>query len=96
MKVVTIVRGEVPQARRKEFESAYRPVKTEILPEGLETSFLMRKSDGSGVYIIETIWKSMQELQAMRSKEKPKAVALFEGVGVSPTVEVHEVIDTVP
>ncbi len=96
MKVITMVKGEVPPARQKEFEAAYRPGKAEVFPEGLEMSFLAKKSDGSGLYTIETVWSSLEVLQAMRSRQKPKAVALFEKVGVAPTVEIHEVVDEVP
>ncbi len=97
MKVVTLVRGEVPAAKRRQFETAYQSVKGGTLPEGLEKSFLLKKEVGSGfLYTIESIWSSGEALQAMRSREKPKAVALFEEVGVSPTVEIHEVTDTVP
>ena len=96
MKVITLVSGNVPQNRRKDFESGYHSVRTGAIPQGLETSFLLRKADGSGLYIIETIWSSQEALEEMRSKQKPKAMALFEDVGISPTVEVYEVADTVP
>ncbi len=96
LKVVTLVTGQVPSAKCGEFEAAYQLVKSGTLPEGLERSFLLRKQGGSGVYTIETIWSSVEALQAMRGREKPRAVALFEQVGVSPTVEIHEVADTVP
>lgn len=95
MKVVTSVKGTVPSARWKDFEAEYRKAKEEPPPQGLEMSFLLRKGDGSGIYTIETIWSSREMLQAMRSKEKPKAVALFEDVGVSPTIEIHELADSI-
>ncbi len=97
MKVVTLVSGEVPAAKCGQFETAYQSVKSGVLPEGLERSFLLKKEGGSGLlYTIESIWSSGEALQAMKSREKPKAVSLFEEVGVSPTVEIHEMIDTAP
>ncbi len=91
-----MVKGNVPSDKWKDFESAYSSLKEGALPPGLETSFLLRKADMSGFYVVESIWSSPEALQEMRSKEKPKAVALFEAVGVTPAVEVHEVADTVP
>jgi heme-degrading monooxygenase HmoA len=88
--------GKVPPPRKKEFEDGYSSIKTSSLPQGLERSFLLRSTRESGTYIIETIWSSREALDAMRSSGKPKAVALFEQVGVSPTVEIHEVAGTVP
>ncbi len=96
MKVVTMVRGEVPSARAWEFEANYQPSDNAPLPPGLERSFLLRDADKPGTYVIETLWSSREALQAMRSREKPRAVALFEEMGASPTVEIHEVVGTVP
>lgn len=96
MKIVTIVKGEVPADRRKAFEAAYRSVRGESLPPGLEMSFLVRGPGDSGTYMIETIWSSRDALDAMRANSKPRAVALFEEVGVSPKVEISEVVDSVP
>ena len=96
MKVVTIVKGRVPEDRREAFEAAYRSVKGENLPPGLEMSFLVRGMDDSGTYMIETIWSDRDALEAMRRSTKPKAVALFEEIGVSPKVEINEIVDSVP
>ncbi len=97
MKVATLVRGEVPAAKCGLFETAYQSVKGGTLPEGLERSFLLKKEEESGsLYTIESVWSSREALQAMRSREKPRAVALFEEIGISPSVEIHEVADTVP
>lgn len=96
MKVVTIVKGEVPADRRKAFEDAYRSVRGESLPPGLEMSLLVRGTGDSGTYMIETIWSSRDALDAMRATTKPRAVALFEEVGVSPKVEISEVVGSVP
>ncbi len=95
-KVVTTVRGDVPLARREEFEASYTPEKGAELPPGLEISLLLRSSGEAGTYVIETVWSSREALEAMRGSGKPRAVALFEKVGVSPTIEIHEVAGSVP
>ena len=96
MKVVTIVKGQVPSDRREAFEAAYLAIRMESLPPGLEMSFLVRGTDDSLTYTIETIWSSREVLDAMRASTKPRAVALFEEVGVSPVVEIHEVVGSLP
>ncbi len=96
MKVVTIVKGNVPTDRATQFETSYRQGKGTRLPPGLETSLLLRSSEEPGAYMIETVWSSREVLQAMRSSEKPRAIVLFEEVGASPKVEIFEVAETVP
>ncbi len=66
------------------------------MPPGLEMSFLLRSTDGSGVYTIESVWSSREALESMRASTKPRAVALFEEVGVTPNVAIHEVAESVP
>src|SRR5579885_1259954 len=58
MKVMTIVRGEVPAERSGMFEAAYLSIRAESLPPGLEISYLTRRKDSSGTYTIETVWSS--------------------------------------
>ncbi len=96
MKIMTIVKGQVPLDKREAFEAAYRSVRGGSLPPGLEIAFLRRATDDSGTYIIETVWSGRNALDAMRASTKPRAVALFEDAGVSPKVEVHEIVSSVP
>ncbi len=91
-----MVRGSVPSALGGRLESEYESIGRGDIPPGLETSFLLRSADGSVVYAVVTVWTSREDLQAMRSREKPKAVALFEKFGVAPTVEIHDVVATTP
>lgn len=96
MKIMTIVKGQVPVDRRASFEVAYRSIRENSLPPGLEMSFLTRGTDDSGTYVIETVWSSQDALDAMRASTKPRAIALFEEIGVSPKVEIHEIVGSVP
>jgi heme-degrading monooxygenase HmoA len=91
-----MVTGKVPRDRQEGFESGYRSAKTEALPPGLEISVLMRSAENPEAYAIQTIWSSREALAAMRASGKPKAVALFEAVGVTPKVEIHEVAESIP
>ncbi len=96
MKVVTLVHGKVPPDKKQQFEAAYRSSKGTTIPKGLETSMLLRGSDEPDAYTILTIWSSREALQAMRSTERPRAVVLFEEVGVTPKVEVRDAVEVVP
>jgi quinol monooxygenase YgiN len=96
MKIMTIVKGQVPVERRASFEVAYRSIRENSLPPELKMSFLTRGTDDSGTYVIETVWSSQDALDAMRATTKPRAIALFEEIGVSPKVEIHEIVGSVP
>ncbi len=95
MKVVTMVTGKVPAGKRLEFEGGYSSIKNSVLPPGLERSLLLKNTGTPEAYTIESIWTTREALEAMRSRGKPKAAALFEQVGVSPKIEIHDVAETV-
>lgn len=96
MKVATFVSGRVPSDKKAEFISGYSSAISDSRPAGLERSFLMKGLDDPEAYTIETIWESREVLEAMRSSGKPKAIELFERVGVSPQVWIHEIEATLP
>ncbi len=97
MFVVTVVEGNVPSLKAKVFEENFAMVKTEPVPQGFVSSSLLRGSKEPEVYRIQTVWQSREALEKMRSStQTPKAFELFQKVGVKPTLEVYEVIDSVP
>ena len=96
MKVATFVSGKVPSDKRAEFIAGYAIAKSEEKPPGLERSFLMRGIDDPDSYTIQTVWESRDALEAMRKAGKPKALELFERVGASPRLWIHEVEETIP
>ncbi len=97
MNVVTIVDGRVPLERTAEFESVYATIKKGMIPPGLLRSYLLRESKDPQAYEIPTIWESQESLDKMRSgNETPAAIAAFQKVGVSPTLAIYLVKDTVP
>jgi heme-degrading monooxygenase HmoA len=99
MKVATFVKALVPENRREQFESGYRSLRKEstAFPPGLERSFLLKDTKIPGMYTIQTIWTSRELLEAMRSSgTKPKALELFEKVGATPQLEIHEIVQILP
>ncbi len=96
MPVVTVVEGQVPQSKSKEFEESFSMAKKEPLPPGLISSSLLRLSKSPETYRIQTIWASREDLERMRtSTQKPKAIELFLNVGVQPVLEVYDVINNI-
>ncbi len=96
MQVITVVEGNVPNLRIKEFEANFALAKKEPRPPGLVLSALLRGSKSPDKYRIQTIWESREALEKMRSSAgTPKAIELFQKVGVRPTVEIFEIIDLI-
>ncbi len=97
MQVITIVEGKVPNLRAKEFEANFASAKREPVPPGLVSSLLLRNSKTPESYRIQTIWENRDALDKMRSSTKtPKAIELFQRNGVQPTLEIFEILDSVP
>jgi heme-degrading monooxygenase HmoA len=99
MKVATFVRGLVQENRRDQFEASYKSLRndTGAFPPGLERSFLLKDTKVPGAYTIQTIWSSRELLEAMRnSGMKPKALELFENVGATPQLEIHDIAEILP
>ena len=95
MKIITFVKGKIPLEKTKEFEDEYlKLIKQEKFPEGLIKSNLLKNKNEEGVYKIETIWKSFEAIEEMRSQEKPASIVLFEKFGVSPSVEMYEISES--
>lgn len=88
MEVITFVEGNVPSSKREEFESAYEVLKGNPKPEGLIASYLLQDVN-NGLYIIETVWKSQESLDKMRSEGKPAAIKLFDKAGVKPILKAY-------
>ncbi len=90
-KVVTIVGGKVPISKSREFEEAYASVKGPFPPGWVESRLIKNSSDPEN-YRIETVWESREVLEKYRtSTTTPVAVALFQKVGVNPTVNIYEI-----
>lgn len=97
MHIITVVEGKVDQSKAKEFEENYATAKSEPLPSGFVSSSLLRRSDASGIYQIQTVWQSREALEKMRSStQTPKAFELFKKVGVRPTLQIFNFVDTIP
>jgi heme-degrading monooxygenase HmoA len=96
MVILTIVEGRIPVLRTREFEETFAALKKEAMPPGLITSSLLKNVKARETYHIQTTWESLETLEKMRSStQTPKAIELFQKMGVTPTLEVYEVVDSV-
>jgi quinol monooxygenase YgiN len=94
MEVITVVEGKIPQSKRKTFETSYADLRYEPMPTGLVETTLLRENNNSGIYRIQGRWESQEAVEIMRKKETPKAIELFQKLGVSPKLAIYEIADT--
>jgi quinol monooxygenase YgiN len=94
MKIVTSVTGKIPEEKQEDFLKSYNLLASKEFPEGLELSMLTRNKQDKNTYTIISVWASIEALEAMRRTERPKAVLLFEELGVSPSIWIHEILSS--
>ena len=88
-KIITIVEGTVPPEQEQKLVQDYE--KLSDYPPGLIKTYLLQ-SKNSNTWQVVTVWESQQALDAMRqSAAKPAAIALFEQVGVTPSLNLFTV-----
>lgn len=92
-KILTVVAGDIDDAREPDLLAAYRAVTSEALPDGLEESSLLRGPEGR--WQIATLWRDRAALAAMRdSGEAPAAFRVFAAAGSEAVLTVFEVAET--
>lgn len=82
--VVTVVDATVETEREADLIDGYRSMIERERPDGLVRSELLRGQDGA--WRIQSTWRDMAALQAVRSAgNPPAALALLEGIGAEHT-----------
>ena len=95
MEVITFVRGKVPSSKVEEFETGYESLKKVPKPKGLIASYLLQDANDMEVYMIETVWESLEALEKMRNEKKPAAPSLFLKVGAKPTLIIYNMMNKI-
>jgi hypothetical protein len=92
MMVMSVVSGMVQQSQAEAFEMDYAELARGPLTPGLVRSQLLKKPDDVNfVYRIETLWESVEMLDAMRARpDPPEAIRLFLKAGNQPSVEFYD------
>ena len=90
--VMTVLEARVPADHVSNVEHVFREGMMSLPPEIVE-SYLVRDANDPSLFRLNTVWRSMEALQAMRqSGTKPKGVQMFEAVGAKPVVSIFEVV----
>ncbi len=90
--VMSVLEARVPAERLSDVESVFRAGMSSLPPEIVE-SYLVRDVKDPSLFRLNTVWRSMEALQAMRqSGVKPKGVQMFEAVGATPSLSAFEVV----
>jgi quinol monooxygenase YgiN len=90
--VITVLEARVADDRVQDLEHAYKDGTTELPPDLIVETFLVRDSSDAGLWRIITVWASREALEQMRSSGvKPKGVQIFEAAGAAPTLSVLDV-----
>ncbi len=73
---------------------AFEGARRSALPPFILRSFLLRSDQDRDVWRIMTVFRSREDLDAMRaSGQTPRAVALFRAAGADPAFSLFQVID---
>ena len=92
-RVLTILEAHVPQARQADLQGGYRSEAHEAFPPGLVRSTLLQATNDRTLWRIETLWESLEVLQAMRGTGTPRGVQIFRAAGAEPTLTILDVLD---
>jgi quinol monooxygenase YgiN len=88
--VLTVLEAVVAEDRTADLVAAYRSAGTK-LPPGLLHTDLLRASDASGRWRIQSYWANRGALDAMRAAGTPAGVLMFRAAGAEPALSVFEV-----
>lgn len=92
--VLTVLEARVGPDRVDDLRRAYEETRTSPQPPFIVRSFLLQSDRDPGVWRIMTVFRSREELEAMRaSGETPRGVAMFRAAGAEPTFALFQVVD---
>lgn len=95
--VLTVLEARVHPERVADLLRAFEESRTSPVPPFLVRSFLVRSVQDRDVWRILTVFRSREDLDAMRaSGETPRGVAMFREAGAEPTLSLFEVADQLP
>jgi hypothetical protein len=95
--VLTVLEARVQAERVADLLRAFEESRTSPVPPFLVRSFLLRSAQDGDVWRIMTVFRSREDLDAMRaSGQTPRGVAMFREAGAEPTLSLFEVADQLP
>ena len=92
--VLTVLEASVPHDRVADLLRAFEETRNSPIPPFIVRSFLLRSDQDPDLWRIMTVFRSRQDLEAMRaSGETPRGVAMFRAAGAEPTFSLFSIAD---
>jgi hypothetical protein len=92
--VLTVLEARVLPHRVPDLLRAFEETRNSALPPFIVRSFLLRSDQDLDVWRIMTVFRSREDLDAMRaSGQIPRAVAMFRAAGADPTFALFNLVD---
>ena len=92
--VLTVLEASVAPDRVDDLRRAFEETRTTPQPPFIVRSFLLQSDRDPSVWRIMTVFRSREELEAMRaSGQTPRGVAMFREAGAEPTFALFQVVD---
>jgi hypothetical protein len=91
--VLTVLEARVAADRVRDLLRAYEETRSAPVPPFVVRSFLLRSDADPDVWRIMTVFRSREELDAMRASGTPRAVAMFRAAGAEPTFALFNITD---
>lgn len=94
--VMTVLEAHVEQGHTDTLKQAYHEeVDRHMLPSIYQT-FLVHALNDPSLWRIITVWRSREDLQAMRQQGTPAGVLIFRAAGAEPVLSILDVDDFAP
>lgn len=88
--VITTLEGVILPRNQATLINTYRELVADLPPEIVET-FLVQDEAKPNVWRIVTVWRSREDLKAMRSRGTPTGVLIFRAAQSEPKLTVNQV-----
>lgn len=92
--VITILEAEVKQELWEKLKQAYQ-ARTREMPKHIVQSYVVQNQTSPTIWRIITIWRSQEDLNAMRASGKtPTGVLIFQDAEATPKLSIFDVAKT--
>lgn len=93
--VLTVLEARVQAHRVPALLRAYEETRNAAVPPFVVRSFLLRSDTDPEIWRIMTVFRSREELEAMRASGTPRAVLMFRAAGAEPSYSLFNIADQI-
>jgi quinol monooxygenase YgiN len=91
--LVTIVQSRIEEKNSQKLIDAYKSaIENSDLPKGLMQTYLIQDINQKEMWKIIGIWEDKDSFEKMRQSTTPKAILIFQQIGVEPETATFEII----